>query len=63
MQDQLKLELSQEKTRITHARTQRVRFLGYEITTQHSNRSLTSGRRQANGVIGLRVPKAVVTAK
>jgi len=29
LQDELKLELNQEKTLITHARTQRARFLGY----------------------------------
>ncbi len=63
LQDELKLELNQEKTLITHARTQRARFLGYEITTQHSDRFLTKGRRSANGVIGLKVPKAVIKAK
>ena len=32
LRDELKLELSQEKTLITHARTQAAPFLGYEIT-------------------------------
>jgi group II intron reverse transcriptase/maturase len=63
LHDELKLELSQEKTLITHARTQRARFLGYEITTQHTDRHLTNGRRSANGVIGLKVPKVVIKAK
>ena len=63
LQDELKLELNQDKTLITHARTQRARFLGYEITTQHADRFLTNGRRSANGVIGLKVPKVVVKAK
>jgi group II intron reverse transcriptase/maturase len=63
LQDELKLELNQEKTLITHARSQRARFLGYEITTQHTNCFLTNGRRSANGVIGLKVPKAVIKAK
>jgi len=63
LQDELKLELNQEKTLITHARTERARFLGYEITTQHTDRFLTKGRRSANGVIGLKVPKAVINAK
>src|SRR5260370_12604138 len=63
LQEELKLELNQEKTLITHARTERARFLGYEITTQHSDRFLTKGRRSANGVIGLKVPKAVIKAK
>ena len=63
LQDELKLELNQEKTLITHARTERARFLGYEITTQHTDRFLTNGRRSANGVIGLKVPKVVINAK
>ena len=56
LQDDLKLELSETKTLITHARTSAARFLGYEITTQHDNRSMTDGRRSANGRIRLRVP-------
>ena len=63
LQDELKLELNQEKTLITHARSQRARFLGYEITTQHTDRFLTNGRRSANGVIGLKVPTVVINAK
>ena len=57
------MELNQEKTLITHARTKRARFLGYEVTTQHTDRFLTNGRRSANGVIGLKVPKVVINAK
>jgi hypothetical protein len=63
LQDELKLELNQEKTLITHARSQRARFLGYEVITQHTDRFLTNGRRSANGVIRLTVPKAVIKAK
>jgi hypothetical protein len=64
LHDDLKLEMSQEKTLITHARTGAARFLGYEITVQHANsRRLVNGRRPANGVIGLRVPKDVIKAK
>ena len=33
LRDSLKLELSHEKTLITHARTEAARFLGYEIVT------------------------------
>ncbi|WP_432838795.1 reverse transcriptase/maturase family protein [Dactylosporangium sp. CA-092794] len=36
LRDDLNLELSQEKTLITHARTQAARYLGYEITVLHS---------------------------
>ena len=58
LRDDLKLELSQDKTLITHARTGAAKFLGYEITVQHS-----TSRRKVNGVIGLRVPQAVIKAK
>jgi group II intron reverse transcriptase/maturase len=63
LRDDLRLELSQEKTLITHARTGAARFLGYEITVQHSNRKITRGRRAVNGVIRLRVPTPVIKAK
>ena len=36
LREDLKLELSPEKTLITHARTQRARFLGYEISVAPS---------------------------
>jgi len=58
LRDELKLELSQDKTLITHARTQAAKFLGYEITTQHS-----VTYNAVNGVIRLRVPRAVIKAK
>ena len=58
LRDDLKLELSPEKTLITHARTGAARFLGYEITTQHSR-----CRRKVNGVVSLRVPRQVIKAK
>jgi len=61
--DELKLELSEQKTLITHARTSAARFLGYEITTQHADHVITGGRRSANGAIGLRVPREVIKAK
>lgn len=63
LHDDLKLELSQEKTLITHARTGAARFLGYEITVQHADRKRVRGRRSVNGAIALRVPIAVVKAK
>jgi group II intron reverse transcriptase/maturase len=63
LRDDLTLELSQEKTLITHARTGAARFLGYEITVQHNDRKITRGRRSANGVISLRVPRSVIKAK
>ena len=68
LQEELKLELSEEKTRITHARSQAARFLGYEVTTlqEDRKRSRTSNgtdRRSANGKIGFRVPADVLRAK
>lgn len=57
----LKLELSAEKTLITHAPTQAARFLGYDITVMQANdRHDHRGRRIINGRIGLRVPAEVV---
>ncbi|TCJ31280.1 maturase [Parafrankia sp. BMG5.11] len=58
LRDDLKLELNEDKTLITHARTGAASFLGYEVTVQHSKT-----RPRVNGTIGLRVPRAVVKAK
>ena len=63
VRDDLKLELSEEKTLVTHARTGAARFLGYEVTVQHGNRKIVRGRRAVNGSIGLRVPRSVIKAK
>ena len=56
MRDDLHLELSAEKTLITHARTGAATFLGYEITTQTG----IGGRRSLNGTIALRAPTSVI---
>ncbi|MEU7046789.1 reverse transcriptase domain-containing protein [Streptomyces varsoviensis] len=70
LREDLKLELSQEKTLITHARTGRARFLGYEISTASTDRrtrrpSTTDrrNRRSLNGTIVLHVPASVIKAK
>jgi group II intron reverse transcriptase/maturase len=64
LHDQLKLELSETKTLITHGRTQAARFLGYEVTVFHGNHQHDRrGRRNINGRIGLNVPADVVRAK
>ena len=63
LHDDLGLELSEEKTLVTHARTQAARFLGYEITTQHGDHITTRGRRSVNGTIRLRVPLGVIKTK
>ncbi len=73
LQEELKLELSEAKTLITHARTEAAKFLGYEITTiqQDSKQGVrrTNGTgpetkcRNANGRIGLLVPRDVIEEK
>jgi group II intron reverse transcriptase/maturase len=70
LRDELKLELSPAKTLITHARTQRARFLGYEIDvagsdrrTRRPNQTDRRNRRSLNGTIVLHVPAAVIKAK
>lgn len=61
---QLKLELSPEKTLITHAVTQTARFLGYEISCRHvDTKHDLSGRRSINGKVALRIPARVVEEK
>ena len=52
-----------DKTLITHARTDAARFLGYEITVQHSDHKISHGRRAVNGRVRLRVPTTVIKAK
>ena len=64
LRDNLKLELSDAKTLVTHGRTKAARFLGYEVVVQGSDTKLDArGRRTVNGIIGLRVPQDVVRAK
>jgi Type II intron maturase len=58
LHDDLKLELNQAKTLVTHGRSSAARFLGYEITVQHSH-----DRPNVNGGIALRVPRSVIKAK
>lgn len=61
------LDLSEEKTLITHATSERARFLGYEIYTSTSNRLTTSKSHQMTNVktraisykLMLSVPQAV----
>ena len=61
LRDSLKLELSREKTLITHATSQAARFLGYDLVNQQANDQFDlTGRRRVNGRIGLRVPANVI---
>ncbi|MGJ6969894.1 reverse transcriptase domain-containing protein [Streptosporangium sp. G11] len=60
LRDDLKLELSESKTLITHAASQAARFLGYELKAQLADTKITHGRRAVNGQIGLFVPRHVI---
>jgi hypothetical protein len=66
--EELKLELSEEKTLITHTRDSAAKFLNYEITTIQSDAKQTLDKnghkgRKVNGEIGLKVPRTVVEDK
>ena len=61
LSNSLKLELSREKTLITHATSQAAKFLGYELVNQQANDQFDHrGQRSVNGQIGLRVPAKVI---
>jgi group II intron reverse transcriptase/maturase len=60
LRDELRLELSDSKTLITHATSQAAHFLGYELRAQHGDTKVTRNRRMVNGVIGLFVPRTVI---
>jgi group II intron reverse transcriptase/maturase len=59
LRDHLKLELSPDKTLITHAMTEKARFLGYDITAARTN----VRRRGVSGQMVLLVPPEVIEAK
>ena len=64
LRDHLKLELSQEKTLITHAQTEVAHFLGYDIAVQQENTKHDRlGHRSVNGRIVLRAPTTVIEKK
>jgi group II intron reverse transcriptase/maturase len=63
LHEHLKLELSNTKTLITHARSECARFLGYDIQSLHNNSKRTHAKRCINGRIGLRVPTSVIHTK
>jgi group II intron reverse transcriptase/maturase len=56
LSEDLKLELSDEKTLITHASKDRAKFLGYEVGAMQSD-----SRPSVNGYIELRIPEAKLT--
>jgi group II intron reverse transcriptase/maturase len=68
LRTKLKLELSEDKTLVTHMATESVRFLGYEIRKAHDNTAITKDKngikkRSVNGMLQLLVPGDVIRAK
>ncbi|MDQ6662489.1 MAG: maturase, partial [Chloroflexota bacterium] len=63
MREELKLDLSEEKTLVTHARTKAARFLSYHISTMQANTYRPHGKRYVNGKVELRVPLDIVKKK
>jgi hypothetical protein len=67
LRDTLKLELSEAKTMITHARTQTAHCLGHELRVLHRDQRHTARKgtakhvtRSINGMVELRVPATVL---
>jgi len=64
LRDALRLELSAEKTLITHARSQAARFLGFEVVALAADHKQDRrGQRCINGAVRLKVPKDVMVAR
>jgi group II intron reverse transcriptase/maturase len=61
---ELKLTLSAEKTLMTHAHTERARFLGYEIGIMAAPTKFDERRkRSVNGKVGMYIPEDVIRTK
>ncbi|BDI28947.1 maturase [Capsulimonas corticalis] len=61
LNEKLRLELSEEKTLVTHTQTGRARFLGYEIAGRQVNdKHDSTSRRTMSSRIGLLVPVDVI---
>src|SRR5438128_6873611 len=64
LHEELKLDLSETKTLITHARSQAAHFLGYEVVVLENDTSRDQhGHRNINGQVGLKVPVEVIRRK
>lgn len=63
LHEELKLELSDEKTLITHARTGAARFLSYQISASQDDTRQTKKKRSVNGEMWLRVPPDLLRKK
>ena len=63
LRNELKLELAQDKTLVTHGQ-KGARFLGYLASAQQANDQIDrNGRRKVNGIIGLRVPQDAIQSR
>jgi group II intron reverse transcriptase/maturase len=62
LKEELDLDLSEEKTLITHATDDKAHFLGYELSKARSCDYVSGSfkKRNANGVIQLRMPREAV---
>jgi group II intron reverse transcriptase/maturase len=67
LQTRLKLQQNQEKTLITHAKTEQAHFLGYAISVYHADHKLSlhqnRKRRCANGRVRLGIPAGLIQEK
>ena len=73
LREELKLSLSAEKTLITHARSSKAKFLGYEVTilqndtkrsrVKRGNTERSFDQRSINAGIGRRIPQPVILDK
>ena len=60
----MRLELSETKTLITHARSNAARFLGYEVVALHADEKHDQrGQRIINGLVRLKVPTNVIVER
>lgn len=63
LKEELLLEMSEDKTLITHARTESCLFLGYEINAMWNNSRIRNNARSLAGAIGIRIPAAFIEEK
>jgi group II intron reverse transcriptase/maturase len=63
LREHLRLEMSSDKTLVTHARTEKAQFLGYAVSIYHADDKITRDthrskvkRRSANGKVRLGIP-------
>lgn len=56
LEKELKLELSKEKTLLTHSSSEKAKLLGYEISINQCDSKISNGKRSINGNVRLSVP-------